>query len=324
MHRATHCAVSTASAAHLSTALQQLFRLCCLLVLLSSTTAQAETLPNWAFEPVQIGTQTIVFSGIGDSYDSAQLNALAALMTQLSSQVRTEQHLSLSKHAGHSQQSFTEHTSLHTLELDISGLSVRQRYAGAHQYAVELSVTRPSLVQALQDRIRAQAQQDINALPTHKDQVLWALQNKGPIAKAQRYERALAALGHTTDSQRQQLSQQSSFAQRALQNAGIRITYPHDLQYLAAALSAQFPSSAQDIFLLQLKQRTFSGTSANGPLQRIVVNFSLIDAQQPFSPYLQQEISVIGAGKTAELAAQNAQKKLLDHVNQDLSVWFFN
>lgn len=292
-------------------------------LLLTSTSSFAAGMPAWVWAPIQISASSLIFSGAGDSYEAAQLNALATLMTQLSSQVQTKQELTLSKQAGQSQQSFTEHTAVQTLNLDINGLTVLQQYENAGEYAIQLSITRQALEHALLDRITEQTQLTAPQAQL-KDSILWALQNKGRIAQAQRYERALAGLKFDTSRQRQQLQQQSQLANRALQSAGIRIIHPQDLQSLAAALAKQFPNSTDEHFWLKVEQRSLKAKTAQNFLHRLVVNLSLMDAQQPFTPYLNQEITLDGAGKTANAAAQDAQKKLLDHVNQDLSVWFFD
>lgn len=292
-------------------------------LLFTHTGLFAANMPDWVFAPIQLNTSHVVFAGAGESYEAAQLNALATLMTQLSSQVQTKQDLTLSKQAGQSQHSFTEHTAVQTLTLDINGLEVVQQYQHAGEFAIQLSVTRQALERTLLDRITEQTQLAAPH-PQPKSTILWALQNKNRIAQAQRYERALAGLKYDTRAQRQQLQQQSQLANHALQNAGIRIIHSHDLQSLAAALAKQFPSSTEEHFWLRVEQRSFTAKSSQNLLHRLVVNLSLLDAQQPFSPYLNQEVTVIGAGNTADAAAQDAQRKLLDYVSQDLSVWFFD
>jgi len=322
LHNSAAACVSQLASTQLQAFIRRLMQYCAALLLLISSVSFAAGMPAWVFAPIQISASNLVFSGAGDSYEAAQLNALATLMTQLSSQVQTKQQLSLSTQAGQSQQSFTEHTTVHTLNLDISGLTVLQQYENAGEHAIQLSIARQALEHALLDRITEQTQLVAPQAPP-KNSILWALQNKGRIAQAQRYERALAGLKFDTSRQRQQLQQQSQLTNRALQHAGIRIIHPQDTQSLVAALAKQFPNSTDEHFWLKVEQRSLKAKTSQNFLHRLVVNLSLMDAQQPFTPYLNQEITLDGAGQTANAAAQDAQKKLLDHVNQDLSVWFF-
>lgn len=295
-----------------------------LFFLLVSPTLNAKEIPSWANESVQLGLENIVFSGIGSSYEDAQRNALTALMSQLSSQVKSEQQIIQSNHNGQVQQSFVQNTNIQTLELDIGGLDVLQQYENSGEYAVQISVARQTLERTLIDRITTQTQLSVPFSLEHKDQVLWALQNKGKITQAQRYERALAGMKYDTQNFRKILQKQSQLAAEATQNAGIRIIYPHNMQYLATALGKQFPSSTSDLFLLKVEQQSSNARRSTNHMHRIKFIISLLDAQQPFTPYFNQEVTVVGLGKTTNLANKDAQNKLLDHINQDLSVWFFN
>lgn len=304
-------------------AFQQL-SICLLLCLLVIPFSYADEMPSWVNEPAQLGVKNIIFSGTGDSYDAAQRNALTGLMAQLSSQVKSEQQIRLSNQNGRVQNSFVQNTNIKTLDLDISGIEVLEQYERVGEYAVLISVARQSLERALLDRITKQTQLGTPSHLGHKEQVLWALQNNNKIKEVQRYERTLSSLNYNTGKLRKELQEQSKLASQALLNAGIRIVHPYNMQALAATLSKQFPSSTEELFLLKVDQRSANAHRSPNQLHRIKTTISLMDAQQPFTPYLKQEIVIVGVGKTVKAAEQDAENKLLNHVKQDLSVWFFN
>ncbi len=289
----------------------------------SQSLALAASYPNWAMQPIQMGQQHIVFAGTGESLEAARLDAIAALLSQLDSKVSSKQLLQLNKIDQHSSQAFQQNTNLETLVLELAGIEELKHYAKAGRYAIQLSLSRNSLEQSLLQPIITQS----SVQPPHgqrKDLVVWALQAKPAVTRAQRLERALAATGYDSSKYRTQLQQQAVLAEQTLQTAGIKIIYSYDEQELAAQLSQHFPSAGKEQFWLKVQQRKQVATAGSEHLQRIQLFLELIEAQEPFTPYLSKQINVDGAGATQAAANQNSQQKLLNLISQDLDIWFFD